>query len=152
MDEQQDDVERRLSAALHRMGSEARAPEGLWARIKPRLEDRVMIRGGWSRRFGMATMGVAAALVLAVGGVGTVRVAADLLSESREDDGALLSVSGPTSEPGPDSFAAFDTNDFAAFGAAGDAKESLAMLSAPAAEMEEGHVRTWLVADRCRRA
>ena len=32
MDEQQDDVERRLSAALHRMGSEARAPEGLCGR------------------------------------------------------------------------------------------------------------------------
>ena len=75
MDEQQDDVERRLSAALHRMGSEARAPEGLWARIAPRLEDRVMVRGGWGRRFGMAAMGVAAALVLAVGGVGTARVA-----------------------------------------------------------------------------
>ena len=75
MDEQQDDVERRLSAALHRMGSEARAPEGLWARIAPRLEDRVMVPGGWGRRFGMAAMGVAAALVLAVGGVGTVRVA-----------------------------------------------------------------------------
>ena len=111
MDEQQDDVERRLSAALHRMGSEARAPEGLWARIAPRLDARVMVRGGWGRRLGMAAMGVAAALVLAVGGVGTVRVAADLLSESGEDGGALLSVSGPAGAPGPDSFAAFDTGD-----------------------------------------
>ncbi len=92
MDEQQDDVERRLSAALHRMGSEARAPEGLWARIEPQLEDRVMVRGGWSRRLSMAAMGVAAALVLAVGGVGTARVANDLLSGSAEDGAALLAT------------------------------------------------------------
>ena len=70
-----------------------------------------MVRAGWGRRLSMATMGVAAALVLAVGGVGTVRVAADLLSESGEDGGALLSVSGPAGAPGPDSFAAFDTGD-----------------------------------------
>ena len=111
MDEQQDDVERRLSAALHRMGSEARAPEGLWARIEPRLEDRVMVRGGWGRRFGMAAMGVAAALVLAVGGVGTARVANDLLSESGDDGSALLGFSGPQGAPGADSFAAFDADD-----------------------------------------
>ena len=92
MDEQQDDVERRLSAALRRMGSEARAPEGLWARIEPQLEDRVMVRGGWGRRLSMAAMGVVAALVLAVGGVGTARVANDLLSGSAEDGAALLAT------------------------------------------------------------
>ena len=111
MDEQQDDVERRLSAALHRMGSEARAPEGLWARIAPRLEERVMVRGGWGRRLGMAAMGVAAALVLAVGGVGTARVASDLLSGSGDDGSALLGFSGPQGAPGADSFAAFDADD-----------------------------------------
>ena len=111
MDEQQDDVERRLSAALHRMGSEARAPEGLWARIEPRLEDRVMVRGGWGRRFGMAAMGVAAALVLAVGGVGTARVTSDLLSGSGDDGSALLGFSGSQGAPGADSFAAFDADD-----------------------------------------
>ena len=112
MDEQQDDVERRLSAALHRMGSEARAPEGLWARLEPRLEDRVMVRAGWGRRFGMAAMGVAAALVLAVGGVGTARVANDLLSGSGDDGGALLAndVSGPPGAPGAKSLAAFDVD------------------------------------------
>ena len=125
MDEQQDDVERRLSAALHRMGSEARAPEGLWARIAPRLEDRVMVRGGWGRRFGMAAMGVAAALVLAVGGVGTARVASDLLSGSGDDGGALLGAWGPAGEAGPDSFMAFDAND--------EALKSLAILSEPTA-------------------
>ena len=111
MDEQQDDVERRLSAALHRMGSEARAPEGLWARIAPRLEDRVMVRAGWGRRLSMAAMGVAAALVLAVGGVGTARVASDLLSGSGDDGSALLGFSGPQGAPGADSFAAFDADD-----------------------------------------
>ena len=125
MDEQQDDVERRLSAALHRMGSEARAPEGLWAHIEPRLEDRVMVRGGWGRRLGMAAMGVAAALVLAVGGVGTTRVANDLLSGSGDDGAALLSVSGPPGQPAPDSFGAFDAND--------EALKSLAVLSEPTA-------------------
>ena len=111
MDEQQDDVERRLSAALHRMGSEARAPEGMWARIAPRLEDRVMVRAGWGRRLSMAAMGVAAALVLAVGGVGTARVASDLLSGSGDDGSALLGFSGPPGAPGADSFAAFDVDD-----------------------------------------
>ena len=125
MDEQQNDVERRLSAALHRMGSEARAPEGLWARIAPRLEDRVMVRGGWGRRLGMAAMGVAAALVLAVGGVGTVRVANDLLSESGDDGSALLGFSGPQGAPGADSFAAFEADD--------EALKSLAILSEPTA-------------------
>ena len=134
MDEQQDDVERRLSAALHRMGSEARAPEGLWARIAPRLEERVMVRGGWGRRLGMAAMGVAAALVLAVGGVGTVRVAADLLSESVDDGSALLSFSepagapGPSGAPGADSFMAFETDD--------EEKALLAVLSEPATASE----------------
>ena len=62
---------------------------------QPRLEDRVMVRAGWGRRLSMAAMGVAAALVLAVGGVGTARVASDLLSGSGDDGGALLGVSGP---------------------------------------------------------
>ena len=60
-----------------------------------------MVRGGWSRRFGMAAMGVAAALVLAVGGVGTARVATDLLSGSGDDGSALLSCSEPAGAPGP---------------------------------------------------
>ena len=50
-------------------------------------------------------MGVAAALVLAVGGVGTARVASDLLSGSGDDGGCPAGrLRDQPGEAGPDSF------------------------------------------------
>ncbi len=85
MGEQYDDTERRLSAALQAMGSEAPAPADLWARVGPRLDERAGGRAWWGGRLRLGAM-AAAAVVLAVGGVGTAQLADGLLSG---DDGGL---------------------------------------------------------------
>ena len=85
MGEQYNDTERRLSAALQAMGSEAPAPADLWARVEPRLDERAGGRAWWGGRLRLGAM-AAAAVVLAVGGVGTAQLADDLLSG---DDGGL---------------------------------------------------------------
>ena len=84
MDEQHDDTERRLSAALHAIGSEAQAPADLWARVEPRLDERADGRAWRGGRLRLAAMGAAAAVVLAVGGVGTAQLAAGMFSGNDE--------------------------------------------------------------------
>ena len=89
MTERYDETERRLSAALQAMASEAPAPAGLWARVASRLDELGTARAWWQRRWGLAAMGAAAAVVLAVGGVGTAQLAAGQFSA---DDSGLESA------------------------------------------------------------
>ena len=91
MTERYDDTERRLSAALQAMASEAPAPAGLWARVASRLDERAGGRAWWGGRLRLAAMGAAAAVVLVVGGVGTAQLAAGQFSA---DDSGLESASG----------------------------------------------------------
>ncbi len=89
MSEQYHDTERRLSAALHAMGSEAQAPADLWTRVEPRLDERTGASAWWRGRFRLAAMGAAAAVVLAVGGVGAAQLAVGQFSA---DDSAPVTA------------------------------------------------------------
>ena len=91
MTERYDDTERRLSAALQAMASEAPAPAGLWARVASRLDELGTARSWWGGRLRLATLCVAAAVVLVVGGVGTAQLAAGQFSGN---DSGLESASG----------------------------------------------------------
>ena len=92
MSEQHGDIERRVREALLAEGSEAPAPPDLWARVQPRLEQPAMPSPGWQRRWRLAAAGAAAALVLAMGGAGTVLIATGLSSGSEGE--AFVAFSG----------------------------------------------------------
>ncbi len=87
MSERYDDTERRLSAALQAMASEAPAPAGLWARVASRLDELGTARAWWRGRWTLLAAGSAAAVVLAFGGVGIAQLATGMGSE-----GQLLSM------------------------------------------------------------
>ena len=91
MTERYDDTERRLSAALQAMASEAPAPAGLWARVASRLDELGTARSWWGGRLRLAAMGAAAAVVLVVGGVGTAQLAAGQFSGN---DSEAVTVGG----------------------------------------------------------
>ena len=87
MSEQDEKTERRLRTALHAAGSEAPAPADLWVRIKPRLEGSTTTSTWWQRPWASLAVGAAATVVLTVGAIGIVLVAAGLTAGS--GDGLL---------------------------------------------------------------
>ena len=91
MSEQHEHMERRIREALVAEGREALAPQDLWARVEQRLERPTPPSVGWQRRWRVATIGAAAALLLAMGGGGTALIASGLSSES--EDRAWLAFS-----------------------------------------------------------
>ncbi len=92
MSEQHENIERRVREALLAEGSGAPAPPELWARVQPLLERPAAPSAGWQRRWSLLAAGAAAALVLAMGGAGTVLIATGLSSGGEED--GFLALSG----------------------------------------------------------
>ena len=82
MSEQHENTERLLREALLAEAGGAPVPPDLWARVAPQLERPAAPVAGWQRRWRMAAMAAAVAIVLAVGGAGTTLIAAGLSQES----------------------------------------------------------------------
>ena len=88
MSEQNENTEHRIREALLAEAGDAPAPSDLWARVEPRLERPATPSVGWQRRWRMAAMGAAAAVVLAVGGAGIALISTGL-SSGNEDEAIL---------------------------------------------------------------